>query len=84
MNSKQRDLTYVYVNGNFYGYFDGEYIYDGYPNMGNMIWRIDEDDVYTIQAPAKYIAYMQGNKAIKNSDGNELFMLCEFLQRSQC
>ncbi|CAJ1777772.1 hypothetical protein IIDPJIOB_00413 [Aeromonas veronii] len=38
MNNKQRDLTYVYVDGNVYGYFDG----------------------------------------------NELFMLSEFLQRSQC
>lgn len=78
MNSD--NLKYVYINGTIYGYFDGEYIYDGYPKMGNMKWRIDEDDVYTMEIPTKPIAFMQGKKAIKNVGGGELFTIEEFLK----
>lgn len=42
------------------GTFDGEYIYS---RSGAMLYRIDEDEVYTVDLPCKYIAAYEDHQA---------------------
>ncbi len=44
------------------GTFDGEYFYDV---NGKMKYRVDNDEVYTLDIPCRLIGHFHGNKFIE-------------------
>lgn len=59
-------------DGDHIGTFDGEYVYT--LASQKIIWRIDEDEVYTNEVPCMYVGELLGDTATA-IDGSVLFKL---------
>ncbi|QIR15357.1 hypothetical protein [Shewanella aestuarii] len=65
-------LKQVYdASGANTGTFDGEYVYN---LSGQMVLRNDEDEVYHMEMPCKYVGVFEGQQATDRS-GSLLFRL---------
>jgi hypothetical protein len=60
-------------NGNHFGTFDGEYLYNF---SGEMLIRVDGDEVYSLNTPCNCIGNFNGGKA-KKTDGSLIFSVAE-------
>jgi hypothetical protein len=68
-------MKQVYTKeGRLVGNFDGEYVYS--LNTKTLMWRVDEDEVYSLGQPCKYLGSFDGIEAI-GLDGQVLFRVEE-------
>jgi len=56
-------------NGKHIGMFDGEYLYN---LSGEILLRVDGDEVYSLNIPCSYLGNFNGNEAEKK-DGSLIF-----------
>ena len=61
------------ARGNHIGTFDGEYVYNF---SSQILYRIDEDEVYNTIAPCKYLGSYENGQATK-IDGSSLFRVSD-------
>lgn len=53
------------------GTFDGEYVYN---LSGQMVLRVDDDEIYNMEMPSKYLGVFEGSQAT-DLKGDILFRL---------
>lgn len=70
-----KPLQYAMLNGKVVGHFDGEYVYDGYPKIGDMLYRVDGEEVYDISIPCKLVAFLEHNVARTPKNSQTLFTI---------